>query len=80
MEPEDADPADITAKTEVLAQAAQKLGEALYKAQQEEAAAANEHGMDDASDVSPEASEEHGATVVDADFEEVEDDPKNKSA
>ncbi|CAN0582640.1 unnamed protein product, partial [Laminaria digitata] len=29
----------ITAKTEVLAQAAQKLGEAMYKAQQEDAAA-----------------------------------------
>ena len=47
IEPEDADPADITAKTEILAQAAQKLGEALYKAQQEEAAAAGDAGMGD---------------------------------
>ncbi|MEC8530962.1 MAG: Hsp70 family protein, partial [Pseudomonadota bacterium] len=80
IEPEDADPTDITTKTETLAQAAQKLGEALYKAQQEEAAAASEPGMKDASDISPEAGEENGSTVVDADFEEVDDEPKDKSA
>ncbi|MAL62709.1 MAG: molecular chaperone DnaK [Alphaproteobacteria bacterium] len=80
IEPEDADPTDITTKTETLAQAAQKLGEALYKAQQEEAAAASDSGMKDASDISPEAGEENGSTVVDADFEEVDDEPKDKSA
>ncbi|MEC9207539.1 MAG: molecular chaperone DnaK, partial [Pseudomonadota bacterium] len=80
IEPEDADPTDITTKTETLAQAAQKLGEALYKAQQEEAAAASEPGMKDASDISPEAGEENGSTVVDTDFEEVDDEPKDKSA
>ena len=86
IEPEDADPADITAKTEVLAQAAQKLGEALYKAQQEEAAAAGDAGMGDMGagpDTGGDAGgtdNDDGATVVDADFEEVEDEPKDKSA
>ena len=86
IEPEDADPADITAKTEALAQAAQKLGEALYKAQQEEAAAAGDAGMGDmgagpgtGGDAGA-ADGGDGATVVDADFEEVDDEPKDKSA
>ncbi len=83
LEPEDADPADINAKTESLAQSAQKLGEALYKAQQEEAAAA---GADMGDMGNPDTgggaeADDDGATVVDADFEEVEDDPpKDKSA
>ena len=84
IEPEDADPAEITAKTEILAQAAQKLGEALYKAQQEEAAGAGDAGMGDmGSDAGGDAgatNADDGATVVDADFEEVEDGPKDKSA
>jgi len=85
MEPEDADPAEITAKTEALAEAAQKLGEALYKAQQEEAAAAGDAGMGDMG-AGPDAGGDTGAaggddaTVVDADFEEVDDEPKDKSA
>jgi molecular chaperone DnaK len=85
MEPEDADPAEITAKTEALAEAAQKLGEALYKAQQEEAAAAGDAGMGDMG-AGPDAGRDTGAaggddaTVVDADFEEVDDEPKDKSA
>ena len=75
----------ITAKTEVLAQAAQKLGEAMYKAQQEEAAAGGDMG-DMGGDMGGDASADQGAggddsTVVDADFEEVDDDqPKDKSA
>ncbi|MEE2997015.1 MAG: molecular chaperone DnaK [Pseudomonadota bacterium] len=84
VEPEDADPADIMAKTEVLGEAAQKLGEALYKAQQEEAEAAGDAGMADMGDPGPETAGDDGggdgATVVDADFEEVDDDPKDKSA
>jgi molecular chaperone DnaK len=71
----------ITAKTEVLAQAAQKLGEAMYKAQQDEAAA----GEGDMGDMGGDAGDQNAAgkdaTVVDADFEEVDDDqPKDKSA
>jgi molecular chaperone DnaK len=79
----------ITAKTATLAEVAQKLGEALYKAQQEDAAAAGmDGGMDmgdmggdmggDAGDASANAGDD--ATVVDADFEEVDDEPKDKSA
>tara|TARA_R110000868_G_scaffold11751_9_gene57318 strand:- start:1324 stop:3276 length:1953 start_codon:yes stop_codon:yes gene_type:complete len=76
------DVAAITAKTETLAQAAQKLGEALYKSQQEEAAAGMDMGgedMGDAGDASGSGGED--PNVVDADFEEVDDDqPKDKSA
>lgn len=68
----------ITAKTEVLAQAAQKLGEAMYKAQQDEAAAGE---GDMGGDAGGQNAAGEGATVVDADFEEVDDDqPKDKSA
>jgi molecular chaperone DnaK len=74
----------ITAKTEVLAQAAQKLGEAMYKAQQDEAAA-GDGDMGDMGDMGGDAGGQNAAgedaTVVDADFEEVDDDqPKDKSA
>jgi molecular chaperone DnaK len=66
---DDAD--QIKAKTEALAQAAMKIGEAMYKASQESAAA-------------PEGGEQASAKpddgVVDADFEEVDDDKKKKSA
>ncbi|MGF6226866.1 molecular chaperone DnaK [Inquilinus ginsengisoli] len=66
---EDAD--QIKAKTEALAQAAMKIGEAMYKASQESGAA-------------PEGGEQASAKpddgVVDADFEEVDDDKKKKSA
>jgi molecular chaperone DnaK len=68
----------ITAKTEVLAQAAQKLGEAMYKAQQDEATAGE---GDMGGDAGGQNAAGEGATVVDADFEEVDDDqPKDKSA
>jgi molecular chaperone DnaK len=72
------DVAAIQAKLEALAQAAQKLGEALYKAQQEEAAAGPDMG-DAAGDTA--GSSDDDGTVVDADFEEVDDDqPKDKTA
>ncbi len=69
---------DIKAKTEALAQASMKLGEALYKSNEAEAAAG-----DDGS--SPNGSGDGAASggddkVVDADFEEVDDDRKGKSA
>jgi len=60
----------IKAKTEALSQSSMKLGEAMYKASQETAAGdGGEAG----------ASEAKGDDVVDADFEEVDDD-KKKSA
>jgi molecular chaperone DnaK len=59
----------IKEKTDALAQAAMKLGEAMYKASQAEAEAkANGTGDDEGDD------------VVDADFEEVKDDDDKKSA
>tara|TARA_Y100001970_G_scaffold287376_1_gene411883 strand:+ start:10461 stop:12428 length:1968 start_codon:yes stop_codon:yes gene_type:complete len=86
IKPEDANPETIIAKTEALAEAAQKLGEALYKAQEEAAA----DGDQAAADMGDAGGSEPGtagggagtddATVVDADFEEVDDDPKDKSA
>ena len=71
LEGDDAD--DIKAKTETLSQSSMKLGEAIYKASQDEAAGPD---MDASADAGNGAAEEN---VVDADFEEVDDD-KNKSA
>jgi molecular chaperone DnaK len=67
---------DIRSKTEALTQAAMKLGEAMYKANQEAAAGAAAGGEAGAG---TEKKADDG-TVVDADFEEVQDDKKNKSA
>jgi molecular chaperone DnaK len=66
LKTDDAD--DIKAKTNALAQASMKLGEAMYKAQAGEAAAA-----DAAADGAKPADE----NVVDADFEEVDDNKKD---
>ncbi len=69
------DAADIRAKTDVLAQASMKIGEAIYRASQEA-----EGGSDDGGEPTAESSDE---TVVDADFEEVEesdDDDEKRSA
>ncbi|HJR57014.1 MAG TPA: molecular chaperone DnaK [Rhizomicrobium sp.] len=60
---------DIKAKTNTLAQASMKLGEAMYKAQQSEGAPA-----DAAADGA--ASQGGDDNVVDADFEEVDDSKK----
>src|SRR5207302_7830842 len=72
------DAGQIKAKTEALAQVSMKLGEALYKAQQAEQAGAGE-GSGSSGGPS------HGASggsdkVVDADFEEVDDQKKRGSA
>ena len=62
------DPEAIKEKSAALAQASMKLGEAMYKASQEEAeAAASSDAVED-------------DDVVDADFEEVKDDDDKKSA
>ena len=61
LEGEDSD--EIRAATQALVQAVMKLGEAIYKAQQETEAASSSAGDD--------------ADVVDADFEEVDDDKKS---
>ncbi len=57
---------DINTKAQALSAAAMKLGEAIYKDQQEAAEAA----------AAQDAEEDDGDNVVDADFEEVDDDQK----
>ncbi len=64
---------DIKKKTEALVQASMKLGEAIYKSQQ---SAKPESGKDDGNDDAGKKDE----NVVDADFEEVKDENKEKSA
>ena len=64
---------DIKKKTEALVQASMKLGEAIYKSQQ---SAKPKSGKDDGGDDTGKKDE----NVVDADFEEVKDENKEKSA
>ena len=64
----------IKSKLETLSQSAMKIGEAMYKAEQEAAAAADAGPADPAS----ESESTDDAKVVDADFEEVEDEKNNK--
>jgi len=69
----------IRSKVEALAQASMKLGEEMYKAQQEASAEADIDAG--ASEDIQEVAGDDNATVVDAEFEEVEDEKKkNKSA
>ncbi len=74
MEAEDVEA--IKAKTESLSQVAMKLGEAMYKASQDEAASAAEGG--DGPDAAGPDGEAKAEDVVDADFEEVDDDQAGK--
>jgi len=64
---------DIKKKTETLVQASMKLGEAIYKSQQ---GAKPDSNKDDGKDEKGKKDD----NVVDADFEEVKDDNKEKSA
>ena len=70
----------ITSKTEALVQVSMKLGEAIYKASQEEAAsAAGAAGATEATEVTEppdegESTATDDPTVVDAEFEEVDPD------
>ena len=67
------DAADINAKAEALSKSSMKLGEAMYKASQESAgdAAAGGPDMGDSAEAADDG-------VVDADFEEVDEDSKDK--
>jgi molecular chaperone DnaK len=67
---EEPDAESIKAKTDTLSEQAMKLGEAMYKESQAEAAAAA--GADDSGDASSEGVGANGADVVDAEFEEVD--------
>ena len=64
---------DIKKKTEALVQSSMKLGEAIYKSQQ---SAKPDPNKDDGKD----EKEKKDDNVVDADFEEVKDENKEKSA
>ena len=64
---------EIKKKTEALVKASMKLGEAIYKSQQ---STKPESGKDDGKD----EKEKKDDNVVDADFEEVKDENKEKSA
>ena len=68
VEQDDPDAEEIKAKTEVLATASMKLGQAMYEASQDEAAEA---------DAAADAARDD---VVDADFEEIDEDDDKKSA
>jgi len=68
---EEGDVEDIKAKSEVLSTATMKLGQAMYEAQQEDAA--SEDAADD-------AARDEEEDVVDAEFEEIDDDDEKKSA
>jgi len=67
---------DITAKTEALSQAAMKLGEAMYAAEQAEGGAPE--GAPEGADA--EQSGPADDDVVDADFEEVDEDDKKDAS
>ncbi|MEO1612777.1 MAG: Hsp70 family protein, partial [Pseudomonadota bacterium] len=68
------DAEEIKTKTQALTETAMKLGEAIYKAQMEEAEAS------DGGAEAAEADAKKDDDVVDADFEEVKDDDQNKKA
>ena len=67
------DTEDIKKKTEALVQSSMKLGEAIYKSQQSAKPESNKDGEKEEKDKKDE-------NIVDADFEEVKDENKEKSA
>jgi molecular chaperone DnaK len=71
---------DIKAKTEALSKSAMKLGEAMYKAQQETAAGGGGGaGPQGTTGEGPARGGPGDSGVVDADFEEVKEDRKDKT-
>ena len=77
LENSDSEAEAIKAKTDELRQSSMKLGEAMYKAQQEgEGAPDMGPDMDAGGDAGAEPGDD--AKVVDADFEEVDSDKKDK--
>ncbi|MEE9375085.1 MAG: Hsp70 family protein, partial [Rhizobiaceae bacterium] len=70
LETDDAD--DITAKTQELSEASMKMGQAIYEAQ------ASEEDASAAADAAAHAAADEN--VVDADFEEINEDDEQKSA
>ena len=92
LENEEATADELKEKTDALMQAAMKLGEAMYKASQEEGAEGMPEGMEGfdpnnmaagmGGDAGGDADTPADETVVDAEFEEVDPDkpekPENK--
>ncbi|WP_430437553.1 molecular chaperone DnaK [Oceanibaculum nanhaiense] len=74
------DAALIKEKTEKLAQSAMKLGEAMYKAQQDGGAGGAGDGEGGGDAGNGDAAAKGDDKVVDADFEEVDDEDRKKSA
>jgi len=70
----------IKNKTETLMQASMKLGEAMYKASQESASSSGGPTGGATGDGAGGDGAQKGEKVVDADFEEVDDDKNKKSA
>ncbi len=78
---ENADAADIKAKLEALNTAAMKLGEIMYKQNPQNQKAEGEQTTNTDSKASEkDAKENKDENVVDADFEEVEEDSEKKSS
>ena len=78
LESEETSAEDIQSKTSVLMTASMKLGEMVYKKQQEEEAA---NGESETADAEAEPSSDTPDDVVDADFTEVNDkDDKDEDA
>ncbi|RLQ86867.1 molecular chaperone DnaK [Notoacmeibacter ruber] len=73
LDNDDADPETITAKTQALAEASMKLGQAMYEASQSEAASA-----DAQADAASEGSADED--VVDAEYEEIDEDGDEKKS
>jgi molecular chaperone DnaK len=72
--------ATIKAKSEALAQSAMKLGEAAYRASQQDAAGPSAAGPEAAGGPQPGTDKPSEEGVVDADYEEVKDDDKKGRA
>ena len=72
LEKPEADAETIKAKSDTLAQASMKLGQAMYEAAQANEGEGGEEPMG--------SSDEPKDDVVDADYEEVDDDQQKKSA
>lgn len=70
---------DLKAKLQTLTEATMKLGEAMYKQQQAEAAGASNSAEAPQADATT-APNDKGEKVVDADFEEVDENGRKKSA
>ena len=69
----------IKTKTESLGQASMKIGEILYRQQQENAAAEGAAASDGAADAENTASSAKDGDVIDADFTDVDDDKRAAS-